>query len=129
MPFSQFLRYKRNCSEENEFKIQSQNLKSNFWERGYPKQVINRAYKRALFNNRELLLSPYMRNQTDDHNVNLVTKYAPYSSQIKHILKKHTNVLNSVSGLEEKSIRCVWQRHRNLMEILSPTVLRPICGT
>lgn len=126
LPFSQFVRYRRNCSEDRDFKHQSKILKYNFQNRGYPKQVINQAYTRALFNNRGFLLHPQKKNVTSSHNINLVTRYFLYSSQIKQIMKKHTNVLNSIPGLEEKIIQCVWQRHKNLKEKLSPAVLRPL---
>lgn len=129
LPFSQFLRYRRNCSDIRDYKTQAIQLKEKFRERGYPSRVIDQAYKRALFNNRESLLTPTPRTSGEDNKVNLITTYSPYSYMIQRIIKKHSNVLQSTSVLEDKTIRCVWKRHKNLKEILSPTVLRPLKST
>lgn len=102
LPLSQFIRYRRNCSDLHDFKSQVQQLKNNFFQRGYPHKVINRAYKRALHSNRDLLLHTRDRGGFDStiQPVNLVTKFTPLSFHLKHSVRRHMNVLHSIASLE-----------------------------
>lgn len=58
-----------------------------------------------------------------DTSVNFITKYSPLSGEVQKILRKHSNVSATVPGLSDKMIRCVWQRDRNLKDLLSPAII------
>ena len=47
IPYSQFLRLRRLCSEENDFEIKSKEMASFFRTRGYPSNMVQRAQERV----------------------------------------------------------------------------------
>ncbi|KAM9324806.1 ovostatin-like [Gastrophryne carolinensis] len=63
IPVGQFLRLRRNCSEEMEFMRQAESLANRFMARGYPREVVNRALERAKNTPRMGLLNPRNKKQ------------------------------------------------------------------
>lgn len=47
IPYGQFLRLRRNCTQLSDFKNQASEMANRFREKGYPESVISRAYNRA----------------------------------------------------------------------------------
>lgn len=56
IPVGQYLRARRNCSDEATFEMECKELNQRFVDRGYPKRHLRRAYWRAKNTKREELL-------------------------------------------------------------------------
>ncbi|XP_078515055.1 uncharacterized protein LOC144773834 [Lissotriton helveticus] len=96
VPFGEFLRLRRNCTNLNDFYKHAENTKLKLENRGYPKKLIKNALKRARFYDRDSLLDPERKskkNPTLDRIV-FVTQYSHLSNQIKNIVNKNWKILN-----------------------------------
>nr|XP_033799951.1 vomeronasal type-2 receptor 26-like [Geotrypetes seraphini] len=91
IPTGQFLRLRRLCSSRTEFECKAEDMKERFKERGYPTSVIKKAYKRAYWSNREVLLSPSVKSK--DAETVCVLPYSQHVFQIKHIILQHWDIL------------------------------------
>ncbi|XP_071983969.1 uncharacterized protein [Engystomops pustulosus] len=58
IPVGQFLRVRRNCCDDMDFRTQAKDLTERFQARGYPKKVISKAFIRARDSDRKTLLEP-----------------------------------------------------------------------
>ncbi|XP_029427730.1 uncharacterized protein LOC115073442 [Rhinatrema bivittatum] len=109
IPVGQFLRYRRLCTSTAEFKIQATQLKERFLARGYSKSVIKKAYKRALYANRDNLLI-YSPKESPTRPICTI----PFSSrvnQIKEAVCTHWHVLSSLPCFRDKPIFAIKKRH------------------
>lgn len=68
IPKGQFLRVRRNCSDDNDFKTEAADLTRRFQARGYPRKIISQAFCVAKNTPRQDLLQPKMR-QRDTENL------------------------------------------------------------
>ena len=103
LPYGQFLRIRRNCSEIKDYRVQSLALSDKLLTRGYPQRIIDGAYKRARNNNRESLLEKSTKT-TNSNRLVCVTTYSPISNQLKKIINKNWRILNTGKLNLEKPI-------------------------
>ena len=83
IPFSQFLRLRRICSDEANFISLCDQYKSYFLNRGYPSRLLDRAISKAHSRNRhELLFSSRPRN--NDKVLPLVVTHSPLSESLSN---------------------------------------------
>lgn len=97
IPYSQLLRIKRNCSEQEDYEREASFLLDRFKRRHYPKDVLNRAKEQADARTRSELLS---KIESTDNEVStthtLVVKFHPDTEEnIKQALRKLKMNLNT----------------------------------
>lgn len=63
IPYGQYLRLRRNCTDIQDFKQNALDLTARFRNRGYPKKLLNQAYNKALHMDRQTLLTPRHRQE------------------------------------------------------------------
>ncbi|XP_059832219.1 uncharacterized protein LOC132397440 [Hypanus sabinus] len=85
IPFSQFLRLRRICSQDEAFHSRTKEMSSFFKQRGFPSSTINSALKHISPISRTSALTPSTRHPTRDR-VPLVLTYHPTSLQVQHII-------------------------------------------
>ncbi|XP_078354461.1 uncharacterized protein LOC144639077 [Oculina patagonica] len=66
VPYSQFLRLKRICSDENDYNTKSKEMSSFFLHREYPPAVVERALQRVIGISRETALRPSNDGQSNE---------------------------------------------------------------
>lgn len=93
IPYSQYLRLKRNCMDETDFKKHASELTLRFQQRGYPKKLLSQAYRRALKRDRASLFQPKLK--TDTQALRLITTYNNRWPEIRGILQRHWHILNT----------------------------------
>lgn len=67
IPKGQFLRVRRNCSDDNDFKTEAADLTRRFRARGYPHRVISQAFSAAKSTPRQDLLQPKIRKRDTEN--------------------------------------------------------------
>ncbi|XP_029455953.1 uncharacterized protein LOC115090676 [Rhinatrema bivittatum] len=125
LPFSQFLRYKRNCSNTTVYRQQSEKLKLDLKNRGYPNKCIKTGFKRALYYDRDALLTPQPKSQ-DENMITCVTQYSPWSRKIIQAMRHHWFLIKMIPGMQDIEFRAAYSRSQNLKEILSPSTLKDV---
>ena len=103
LPYGQFLRLRRNCSDLNDYKRQAYSLSTKLTERGYPHRIVAQAQKRARNNNREALLDAPIR-QKEDQPLVCVTTHNIATNRVKRIVNRNWRILNSGGLNVEKPI-------------------------
>ena len=124
LPFGQFLRLRRNCSEITDFKDQASNLTEKLRLRKYPEPVLKKALKRARNNHREALLEERPTTTMDPRLV-CVTTYNCVSNKVSKIINQNWRILTSNSLSFPKPI-FAHRRCRNLKDRLVHTRPRAI---
>ncbi|XP_069591607.1 uncharacterized protein [Ranitomeya imitator] len=119
IPKGQFLRVKRNCSTEEDFRAESKKLTDRFQTRGYPRKVISRAFQHSQQCEREEILKP--KQKKDARTIDLITVYHNQWGDVYGILKKNWNILLTEPKLHPwlaPAPRMVARRSRNLKDEL-----------
>ncbi|XP_075071707.1 uncharacterized protein LOC142160697 [Mixophyes fleayi] len=104
IPFSQFTRFQRNCTEMDDYITQGTRMKSQFPEKNYDKDLINEAFTKLKHTDRKQLLEYKSSELLDATNmyakgnnqVYFVSDYSSGAQQLKRILKKHWHILQKV---------------------------------
>ena len=92
IPYSQFLRLRRICSDETDFATQASLMMGFFIRRGYPMTVLRSSLERAKSVPREIALHP-SRTPKEDRPI-VVIPYHPHNLPIKRILLENWNILH-----------------------------------
>ena len=120
IPYSQALRLRRICSEEQVFKNRTRELKQHFLSRGYKEQHLNKQIQRALNTSREACLQS-KQNREKSARVPLVVTYHPILPSFHTTAKKHLPILQASVRLRE-AFRypplIAFRRPRNLKDFL-----------
>lgn len=91
IPYAQLIRLRRNCSEDENYEEEAQILLQRFAKRGYPAEILRRAYNRAAKLRYEDLIQDRPTEPKDDR-VTLVVDYDPDSAApIRHLCSKAYN--------------------------------------
>lgn len=102
IPYGQYLRARRVCSELSDFKKVADDLRVRFRARGYPDGVLRNAYQRALGQNRSTLLSKVKRSPSEEtKTIRFITTYSSGSEQIRDLLKNNWSILCSDPEIRE----------------------------
>lgn len=94
IPTGQYLRARRNCSSEEEFKKECDNLYQRFRERGYPKKTLRKAFLRAKATPRNVLLEN-KPPPPPDNIIRCIGTYDARAQEIQMILRKHWSILKA----------------------------------
>ena len=120
LPFSQLLRLRRLCSEDNDFLDRAHEMLDFFRQRLYPENVLTSAMHRVLKIARQEALS-HQRASSNSDRVKLVLTFHPHSSLIKKVLFRHLSILQS--DPETRSVfqhypLVAYRRDRSLRDML-----------
>ena len=146
IPYSQFLRLRRICSNDDDFKNKAEKMRSFFSKRSYPEQRLNDDLQRLATISRDASLNPTRLGETTDSRVPLVLTYHPFNTRIRKILLDNFNILSTdpeTCGIFPEPPLVSYRRNRNLRDILvhstdGPTTpsaagsipcRRPLCQT
>ena len=122
IPFSQFLRLKRVCSNDNTFVDRCRDMSRHFIRANYPANIIKDAFNRVYPLDRLELLSP--RTQTDKLDPNtgiLITTFHPFFRECDQIITRNWDILDRSSGtrpLMNLNIIRGNRRSKNLRDLL-----------
>ena len=123
LPYSQFLRVRRICSDITDFDRNTQTLSHHFKRRGYPETLITSALEKARSKDRQTLLSAPSHTTTSDKTDNLfaITTYQPNFAGIKPAILKNWHQLtrsNDTKYIFDTKIIFGHRRSKNLCEML-----------
>ena len=97
IPFSQFLRLRRLCSNDETFHIKGKEMCSFFLSRNYPEQVINQAFLRVSNTPRHVSLQPSYKSSSN--RPILVIPFHPHNIPVKKIVNQNWNILSRDPGI------------------------------
>ncbi|KAM8930720.1 LOW QUALITY PROTEIN: uncharacterized protein RCH25_006654 [Pelodytes ibericus] len=110
IPYGEFLRARRNCTSIIEFENQAEALRKRFADRGYPSNIVNKAYIRAKHRDRHSLigtntaktnrckkLKTNKNSSRDTYNtsVSFITDYSAEYEQVKRIVQNNLPLLKA----------------------------------
>ena len=118
IPYGQFLRLKRICSDPRDFNDKTREMDDRFKQRGYKTSTIQAAINKTKNIRRETLLEPVIKN-TGDNKITFVSEYNTSSQAIKKIINKHWNILKcdpNLKGICATSPRYCFKRGKNIKD-------------
>jgi len=123
IPYSQFLRIRRICSDNKDFDRHVVNLASHFLRRKYPIETIKDAALLAREQDRDTLLTQTERepNSADKDKVFLITTYHPDDQCVPDITRHNWPLLGrnqATENLFHKKLTCGYRRPKNLRDLL-----------
>lgn len=103
VPIGQFQCLRLNCSTDNEFMLQSIDLRDRFLARGSPLQILKAVFVRAFRENRlnSLYRPKTVKKATRDDMPLFITSYRKQYYEIKNIVKKYLLLLNGDEKLQK----------------------------
>ncbi|CAN7976819.1 unnamed protein product, partial [Ixodes persulcatus] len=121
LPYSQAHRYKRICSNEQDFKQNADNLTTALIRQNYPPGVINSAIEKASRLDRTTAINKTSVRSSENNQYNLVLTYASNLPNINNILRKNFNILSQNQRLQSvfpQAPRVVYRRGKSLKDML-----------
>ena len=122
IPYSQSLRCRRICSNEEDFQIRVRELKQHLLTRGYNEELVDRQMERAIIIPRENTLQNHQRQTSMRiQRLPLVITYHPGLPKIANILKKHLPILHASGRLRDavpNPPMVAFRRPKNLRDLL-----------
>ena len=94
IPFSQFLRLRKLCSKDLDFREKAKEMSTFFMNNGYPSTVINDAFQKVIKISRQEELKNRRSNQTSER-IPLILTYHPLAIPIKKIIYDNFGILSS----------------------------------
>ena len=133
LPYSQFLRLRRICSNEEKLKEHNVTLKGHFTKRGYPEKILDEAMQLAMAKSRTSLLNPpepisISNPEGDDINTFFaITEFHPTQHGFRECIEKNWDVLGSpaTKKIFESKIIFGNRRPKNLREHLVRANFKP----
>ncbi len=119
IPYSQFLRIRRICSEEDDFIGHCLNLIRHFRRRGYPIKLLEEALHQAQSKDRNTLLQYKQEKQIETKPFYLTTTYHPHDSRLRDIVQHNWDVLGKNSSsdfLFKKPLVCGFRLSTQMMQ-------------
>ena len=93
IPYSQFLRVRRLCSEDSDFSFKSEEMCNFFDKRGYPASVVQAGHDRAQQIDRQSALqTPQKEN---NNRIPFTLKFHPHNHAVKSIILKNFKLLQN----------------------------------
>ena len=121
IPFGQFLRLGRICTERESFVRHAIEKGKHFLRRRFPKEMIAQAFAKALKTNRRSLIDqPRDPNKEETPNI-LVTTFSPNQNILKEIVTENWDILGrscSTRATFEKRLLTAYRRPKNLRDLL-----------
>ena len=99
IPFSQFLRLKRICSNNKTFVERCRDMSRHFIRANYPADIIKDAFNRVYSLDRQELLRPKPKQDKQDPNIGiLITTFHPFFRECDQIITQNWDILDRSSG-------------------------------
>ena len=122
IPYSQYLRIRRICSELEDFDKHMKEMTINFLKRGYPIDLLQEAALKARRANRQDLLTPNTLTQKSktDRSI-LVTTFHPEDNSLRNIVSKNWDILgknHSTLPVYNRKPMLAYRRPPNLKNLL-----------
>ena len=95
IPFSQFLRLCRLCSENEDFHSKSLEMREFFVQRGYPTSLLDTAFSKAFQIPWSETLRNSVTNVTDYNRTPLVLTFLPFNFKVRDVIRKNFHILNN----------------------------------
>lgn len=95
IPYSQYIRIKRNCSDYADYKKEANSLKQRLLDRGYSHKCLKQAFNRVEKRKRHDLLFFKKAKPPEIQNSRIITTYTNDHSRVKGILDKYWHLLTS----------------------------------
>ena len=121
IPYSQFLRIRRNCSKWEEFILFGMILSTYFSIRGYPTELVTDAFCRVNSMDRKSILTEKLPKVEDNKKLFLILDYNPSLPLIKEWIEELWPILYKSSGTRILVGRIPiigYRRPKNLQDIL-----------
>ena len=123
IPYSQFLRIRRICSNLADFDRHACQYATYFLNRGYPTHIIEEAVlkTRRLDRNELLNAEPSQKPKQDTDNMILTTTYHPQDNTLREIVSRHWDFLGKSTNtqkLHKKHLMVGYRRPKNLRDLL-----------
>lgn len=116
LPYSQFLRVKRNSTNEGHFKEEANKLYRQFSQRGYPNKIIDAALHKTQNKQRSTLLGNKYRTN-NNNKINWGLDFTHLAMDIKGIVYKYWHIIEGIPGCQERP-NIGFRRTRNLKDML-----------
>ena len=130
IPYSQFLRVRRICSNDDDFVTHSRELARHFLRADYPADVVQQAFVRAYDKERRLLLypapKPVILEEDIIPEIFLISTYHPSGSFLDQIIRQNRDLLDrssSTRSILNWKITKGFRRPKNLRDHL----VRALC--
>ena len=98
LPYSQFLRIKRICSDIDDFDSKALVMGQNFIRRGYPPNLIESALIQARRQDRIKLLEPKNPPERNANQVFFITTFHPHINEVRQVLDKNWAMLGKTTA-------------------------------
>ena len=124
IPYSQFLRLRRLCSDDVDFSNQCQLMRSNFLNRGYPNEIVSRSLAKVANVSRESTLLPNTRSP--NNRIPFVVTYHPLNNAVKPLVSRNHALLTSdpeTSNIFSERPLFSFKRDRSIRNFLVKGVL------
>ncbi|CAJ0958412.1 unnamed protein product [Ranitomeya imitator] len=92
IPYGQFLRAKRICSQEASYQKQAEDISNRFMDRGYSSRIVRRCKGRASRIDKANLLKTKKESQTSNQ-VRFIATYSSKSTMVREILSKYWPII------------------------------------
>ncbi len=93
LPYSQFLRIRRLCSNITDFETKVQDMASHFIRRGYPTELVTNAICKAREQDRTMLLNPPPKLKSQPQQTFLITTFHPQYSEFRNVIQTNWEML------------------------------------
>ncbi len=136
IPFSQFLRLHRLCSEDEDFHAKSLEMRDFFVQRGYPTSLLDTAFSKASQIPRSETLTNPVTNVTESNQIPLVLTFHPFNFKVRDIIRKNFHILKNdpeTSSIFSNNPLVSFRYSKNIRETLVHSNLHqessPLSGT
>ncbi|KAI8781018.1 E3 ubiquitin-protein ligase XIAP X8 [Biomphalaria glabrata] len=128
IPYSQLLRIRRLCQDDNNFTEKATEMIEFFLRRGYPQAILDKALSRVENLKREQAFKKKTISSNDER-PKLILTYHPHNVKAKNIFLKNLNILQADEHTRDvfsSPPLVVFRRDQNLQDILVHTKLHNI---
>ena len=132
LPYSQFLRIRRLCSNISDFDTKVIDMGKHFIRRGYPKSIVEDSMIRARRQDRNALLHPEPKAKSGTNQTFLITTFHPHFPEVRSIIDSNWDMLaKSVSTrhLHERRFVTGFRRLPNIKDTLVNAKVHEIAGS
>jgi hypothetical protein len=93
IPFSQFLRLCRICSEQEDFQAKGLGMRHSFVQHGYPTSLVDTAFSNASQIPQAETLTDPVSNVTGNNKIPLVLSYHLFNFKVRDVIRKNFHIL------------------------------------
>lgn len=128
IPKGQFIRLRRNCSDNNEYLKQAQLMGQKFEDKGYNKEFIAEKIKEINQTPREVLIQDKIKDNKDNNDIPLIMNYSIQHKKMERIIRKHWPLLKSdktLCNILPDKPHFIYRRVPTLRDLIAKNVPEP----